>query len=401
LADLFVHVSSIYLEYFKMRILHLSSTHPSFSPGGVPSYVDVLMSLPEVDGIVQSCICIADIGTTGVHKNGNYIFVNNGGTSFLSKLFKLFRYAAIVKKNLPEFDLVCIHNYRAPLFALPFIARKPLIIYYHGPSENEALIEGKSKFNARLKGYIELAFVRSAKHVVTLSSAFADIFKSKYGENIPITVIPGHLKDNLTENPVRELSNSEISAGEEKIHFVVCRRLVLRMGIADLIIAVARLLNEGRHNIILDIIGTGPEENNLKKLVKNLKIEHNVIFHGKVSNDLRTQLLSKSVASIVPTIELEGFGMVVLEAAELGLVSLVRPVGGLPEAASLLGMDKYVIEDMSVESLTDGLRKIVDNKDVVKQDGARAKQLAYQNASITNLIERHKSIYHKVMNIAI
>ena len=381
-----------------MRILHLSSTHPSFSPGGVPSYVDILLNASIGDEFSQSCICIADVNTNIDLKNGKYIIVDSGGASFMSKIFKLFRYASTVKKMLPNSDVICVHNYRAPLFALHLITKKPVIIYYHGPSEDEALVEGKSKFNARAKGFIESYFVKSAKHVVTLSTAFSDIFKSKYGPHIPLSVIPGHLKDK--ENEVGDKDNHDLRmfSGSEPIHLVVCRRLVLRMGISDLIKAIARLLQEGKHNVILDVIGSGPEEFNLKKLALDLKIEQNIIFHGKVSDEARTELLSNSIASIVPTLELEGFGMVVLEAAERGLVSLVRPVGGLPEAAALLGMEKYVVEDMSIDGLVDGLRKIAEDKDTVKADGIHAKKLAYQNTGISRLIERHKDIYRSIKN---
>lgn len=79
------------------------------------------------------------------------------------------------------------------------------------------------------------------------------------------------------------------------------------------------------NTFILNIGGFGPEEDNLKSLVKKLGIEEKVTFHGKIDNIeafLKEQdiYLSSSLS--------EGLPYTVLEAMKLGVVPLLSNVSG-------------------------------------------------------------------------
>jgi glycosyltransferase involved in cell wall biosynthesis len=59
-------------------------------------------------------------------------------------------------------------------------------------------------------------------------------------------------------------------------------------------------------------------------------------------------------ASVVPSIALEGFGLIVPESLAAGTPAIVTPVGGLPEAVSALSKD-LILDGSSPAQLANGL----------------------------------------------
>ena len=58
--------------------------------------------------------------------------------------------------------------------------------------------------------------------------------------------------------------------------------------------------------------------------------------------------------SVVPSVSLEGFGLIVPESLSAGTPVLVTPVGGLPETVAGLS-DALVLRDASPAAIADGL----------------------------------------------
>ena len=92
------------------------------------------------------------------------------------------------------------------------------------------------------------------------------------------------------------------------------------------IIMALRNLKQQYPDIIYICIGYGDEENNLKKLVKELSLESQVMFFKDVSDELKNSLVAKSNIFVMPSIihknSVEGFGIAYVEAAQHGVPSL-------------------------------------------------------------------------------
>jgi phosphatidylinositol alpha-1,6-mannosyltransferase len=89
-------------------------------------------------------------------------------------------------------------------------------------------------------------------------------------------------------------------------------------------------------DIVYICIGHGDEEENIKKLVKELNLEEQVMFFKDISNDLKNSLIAKSNVFIMPSIihkkSVEGFGIAYVEAAQYGLPSVGGKDGGASDA---------------------------------------------------------------------
>tara|TARA_B100000945_G_scaffold242352_1_gene198478 strand:- start:30 stop:506 length:477 start_codon:yes stop_codon:yes gene_type:complete len=97
-----------------------------------------------------------------------------------------------------------------------------------------------------------------------------------------------------------------------------------------------RNLKEIYPDIIYICIGYGGEEENLKKLVVELKLENHIIFLKDIPNSLKNALVAKSNIFIMPSIihknSIEGFGIAFVEAAQYGIPSIGGKDGGASDA---------------------------------------------------------------------
>jgi glycosyltransferase involved in cell wall biosynthesis len=94
-------------------------------------------------------------------------------------------------------------------------------------------------------------------------------------------------------------------------------------------------------DVLFEILGTGPLLADLGRRVVERGLEKNVNLAGRVSDADLALAYRASDIFVVPSIALEGFGLVVVEALASGTPALVTNVGGLPEAVR--GLDPALI----------------------------------------------------------
>jgi glycosyltransferase involved in cell wall biosynthesis len=122
---------------------------------------------------------------------------------------------------------------------------------------------------------------------------------------------------------------------------VSVRRLVPRMGLDVLIDAWSEVVEDLPPGSTLLIAGDGPLSESLEELASARGSGPSVRLLGRVSEDRLVSLYRAADVAVVPTLEHEGFGLVVAEAAACGTPSIVTAVGGLPEA--IAGLDPSLI----------------------------------------------------------
>ena len=118
---------------------------------------------------------------------------------------------------------------------------------------------------------------------------------------------------------------------------VVCaRRMVARMGIDLLLDAWSQLEHELPEGSLLLLIGDGPLRETFAARAAQPPLAGRVRVMGRLSDEELIESYRCADVAAVPSVAVEGFGLVVLEAAACGTPSIVSDVGGLPEAAAAL-----------------------------------------------------------------
>ena len=141
--------------------------------------------------------------------------------------------------------------------------------------------------------------------------------------------------DPVIEVPKKYLDEAEEILKGKKNRLITVSRFDKRKNHEKVIMAV-RNLKEIYPDIIYTCIGYGDEEEKLKKLVVELKLEDQVTFLKDIPSDLKNALIAKSNIFVMPSIiykkSVEGFGIAYVEAAQYGIPSIGGKDGGASDA---------------------------------------------------------------------
>jgi phosphatidylinositol alpha-1,6-mannosyltransferase len=146
-------------------------------------------------------------------------------------------------------------------------------------------------------------------------------------------------------------------------------------------------------DIVYICIGYGDEEENIKKLVKELNLESQVMFFKDISDNLKNALIARSNIFVMPSIKhktsVEGFGIAYVEAAQYGIPSLGGKDGG---AADAIEHDRtgLICDGNNLDDIYSSLNKMIENKKYL-EFGKNAKEVATK-FSWNKIIEKYKKI---------
>ena len=146
---------------------------------------------------------------------------------------------------------------------------------------------------------------------------------------------------------------------------VVCvSRMVPRKGQDTLIKAWPAVRAKSRRDPLLLLVGDGPYRRNLDRLVKQAGVADSVLFTGPVSWDDLPAYYDAGNVFAMPCrtrragLDVEGLGIVYLEASATGLPVIGGDSGGAPDAI-LDGETGYVVPGRSDEALTERLVQLL------------------------------------------
>ena len=157
-------------------------------------------------------------------------------------------------------------------------------------------------------------------------------------------------------------------------------RLVPRKGIDRLIAALPRI-NARVPEAVLVIAGAGPEEGRLRKAAR---ATDRVVFAGRVPDEDAPNVYAMSDVFALPVrdryrgLEVEGLGIVLLEAAACEVPCVTGRSGGTPEAV-VDGSTGFVIDATDEDALVDRISGLLENPHLAKQMGRSGRRHVVEN----------------------
>ena len=151
-------------------------------------------------------------------------------------------------------------------------------------------------------------------------------------------------------------------------------RLVHRKGQDKLIEAMPTILRK-IPNAHLLIVGQGPYKNHLDKLVKKFSLEESVTFVGRILYDKLPTYLSAADLFAMPSrsrffgLEVEGLGIVYLEASSCGIPVVAGNSGGAPDAV-LEGVTGFCVDGTDVNQIASAVIDVCSNAERASHMGA-------------------------------
>lgn len=213
---------------------------------------------------------------------------------------------------------------------------------------------------------VDIKKCRAFEHVLVNSDFSSQYTRQVYGyhPDVCATVYLG-VDHNRFEHRGRSGRQNEITTIAKLTRF---------KNVDQIIRAMAILVEQGRVDLRLNIVGEGDAREELQQLRDRLRLTNHVVFHGRASDTAMLKLLQRSKVFCLASVT-EPFGLVTLEALACGTPVVAVDSGGPREV--LAGQSCGVLVPTAEPSeLAKGIAQILDSGNQFAELSARAVQRA-------------------------
>ena len=269
-----------------------------------------------------------------------------------------------------------------------FAACRALNLNYSVVVYGKELVEPLSWLEERRR----ILNLRGAHHVFSISTATSDVV---YRLGVPpdrVTLAPpGIISERYTEvsSSQKEQTRASLGIKDRRFIFSLCL-LIPRKGIDLAIEAFASIAGEFQ-DLDYVIAGEGPELEQLKALAKKLNISARIHFIGSISDETKWVLYDECEFFVLPNRRLkedmEGFGIVFLEAAMYEKASIGGGNGGVRDAIEPESTGLLVDTEAGPSKLKEAMRYLLQNPEAAKQLGQNAKKRALEKFQLKDTIK--------------
>jgi glycogen(starch) synthase len=206
-------------------------------------------------------------------------------------------------------------------------------------------------------------------------------YAQSYPELVPkLQIIPHGL-----ENPIEP----DVVPPSDRFTFICLGRLVPEKGFD---IAIRALAAVKRGDFRLVIVGEGPGLLELRDLARNLHVESQVEMRGWIHPDDVPTCLKSAHVLIVPSVWREPFGLVALEAGQMGLPVIASNVGGLPEIVRD-GENGRLVPSGDVGGLARAMLELADNPLLCETMGRQGRKHSREKFTIEACSRAYHAAY--------
>ena len=208
-----------------------------------------------------------------------------------------------------------------------------------------------SAIPALTRKWLENTAMSRSDRIIALSAYTKEKLQHHHG--IPadtISIVPGGVDpERFDPGGDRTLIRERLSLPVNRIVLFTLRNLEPRMGLSELLRAMPAVVSQ-LPEVCLVIGGGGPLKESLTAQVDRAGLNSHVFFTGFIDESDLPDYYRMADLFILPTRELEGFGLVTLEAMASGTPVLGTPVGGTREILEALDPG-FLFADTSAEAM--------------------------------------------------
>ncbi|MBI5727996.1 MAG: glycosyltransferase family 4 protein [Ignavibacteriales bacterium] len=294
----------------------------------------------------------------------------------------------IIKKN--EVDLVHCQEYKSNLmgFLVHAFMGIPVITTAHGWVG--------CNWKVKLYETIDAFVIRFFAKIIAVSKGMEEVLKKK---KVPVGKIKV-IYNGIDEKEAKVMvTDATVSAYKKKLSIPpdacvvgTVGRLSVEKGQDDFIRAAAEVLRTDAH-VYFIVIGDGPYRDELKKLMRKLSLEKQIIFTGFQKNI--PVLLAVMDIFVLPS-RRETFGLVLLEAFFMEKPVVCTPVGIAGEIV-VDGKNALLSKVNDSKSMSQAILKLVKDKTFAAQLGGNAYQSAKECFSAEEMAQQYAQLYAEMI----
>ncbi|MGV8048742.1 MAG: glycosyltransferase [Anaerolineaceae bacterium] len=343
-------MESIWNPVKKMRILPIIDTQRIGGPGkGLVMLIKSLQRHCEIPGIVlfrRNSSMLSDFAA---------LLASEGIQTFNIDERRAFDYAALpallglIRQLEP--DIIQTHGYKANFYLMLL----SLLRAFHG-GKWLAWVHGWTSENFRVKIYhlLEVLSVQYSDIIICVAENLKR--RLKVGSR-KVKVIPNAIDDDYIRIPTPDLDEmrKDLNLHEKRVVLVV-GRFSHEKG-QDRIPSIAAEIRKLRKDVVFLLVGEGPEQKNLARLIHDKEVQDMVIIHPYVS-DIRPFYLLADIC-LLPSRK-EGMPNVVLEAMYMKCLVVAFDIGGVDEILRHR-RDGYLIKPGDVPGMANTISRLLDD----------------------------------------
>lgn len=184
---------------------------------------------------------------------------------------------------------------------------------------------------------------------------------------------------------------------------VICcvSRLVSRKGQDQLVRALPLVQREVPDAALL-LVGGGPERDRLERMVHSAGLDHDVAFAGEVAeaelaaHHSAGDVFAMPVRSRFAGLEVEGLGLVYLEAQACGRPAVAGTSGGAPEAV-IPGETGFVVGGRDTQGLAGSLVRLLSDPALQERMGLAGRAFVEREHDWFGVAERFRNMIEEIM----
>ncbi|MDI3534969.1 MAG: phosphatidyl-myo-inositol dimannoside synthase [Thermosediminibacterales bacterium] len=273
-------------------------------------------------------------------------------------------------------------------FAKLFSPQKPVIVTIHG-------LDVTYK-NPLYQWYLNL-FCKKFDSYICISR-----YAEKMANKIGITrtkVIPVGIDINKFDNivPNKQGLKEKYKIPRENLIMITVGRLVRRKGVLWFLDNVMPFLKNEKVSYL--IIGTGEDKEKILDKIREKDLEKNVKYLGRVSDEDLMEIYKSSDIFVMPNIkvkgDMEGFGIVALEASLAGLILIASDLEGIKDAV-INEENGYLVKSGESQQFIEKIKDVINNYE--KYEGFKKNSILYTKSKYNweRICNQYKKEFEKV-----
>ena len=159
-------------------------------------------------------------------------------------------------------------------------------------------------------------------------------------------------------------------------------------------IEAAKIISAKRNDVTFIIVGEGPEEQPIRKLIEQLRLTDRMKMLG-FREDLLNVFRSLDVFAI-PSVEGDTIPQVLMQALATGLPVVSTTVGSIPDVV-IEGETGYVVPPRDATALADRIMILLDDAGLRARLGREGRALVESTYSIDRMLDRMEAVYRQLV----
>lgn len=219
-------------------------------------------------------------------------------------------------------------------------------------------------------------------------------------EVIPNGVNMLEFADQFTSAGMRNLQMHAGRMIRDRKVLLTVGRLIERKGVVHFLTEIMPRLLAQRQDITYLIVGEGPQRDLIETRIASLHLGNHVALLGRVDDDTLRAAYSVADLFIMPNIpvqnDIEGFGLVALEAAAAARYVVASKLDGIPEAIAP-GQNGILLDPLDTDAYVDAILELLADDVERTKLGKQAREFARDHYSWDIIARRYLHVFWKII----